>query len=78
MYGSLGARRQIRFRLNTSGGRGRLEAPCGEAVPAVPHGDTVADYLVTVDPTAVQRVAPAMVRCEYAWVNNIPYGPRRH
>ena len=63
MYvGRLGARRQIRFRLNSSGGRERLGALCHEEVPAVPHGDTVDDYLVTVDPAALQRVPQAMVR----------------
>ena len=60
--GRLGARRQIRFRLNTSGGWRRLQALCGEAVPAVPHGDTIADYLVTVSPAAMQTLAPTMVR----------------
>jgi len=64
MYVSrLGARRQIKHLLSTDGVRGRLAALCdGEAVPAVPHGDTVDDYLASVAPAAVQAVPQAMVR----------------
>jgi len=63
MYlGRLGARRQIRHRLHTDRVRERLEGLCEEALPAVPHGDTVDDYLATVDPAATQAVAQEMVR----------------
>ena len=63
MYaGRLGARRQIKYLLNTARARERLGALCHEAVDAVPHGDTVDDYLVTVDPAALQSVPQAMVR----------------
>jgi hypothetical protein len=63
MYlGRLGARRQIRHRLRSPGARARLGGLCGEDIPAVPHGDTVDDYLVTVDPAAMQAVPQAMVR----------------
>jgi len=64
MYVSrLGARRQIKHLLDAEGVRERLASLCdGEAVPAVPHGDTVDDYLVTVAPSAVQAVPQAMVR----------------
>ena len=59
----LGARRQIRHVLGTEPVRARLQGLCdGEAVPAVPHGDTVDDYLSTVDPAATQAVSQAMVR----------------
>ena len=64
MYVSrLGARRQIKYLLDTEPARARLGALCdGEAVPAVPHGDTVNDYLAVVDPAAVQSIPQAMVR----------------
>jgi len=63
MYlGRLGARRQIKYLLNVEGGRARLGALCGQEVAAVPHGDTVDDYLATVDPAAMQAVPQAMVR----------------
>jgi hypothetical protein len=64
MYVSrLGARRQIKHLLSTEGVRGRLAALCdGEAVPAVPHGDTVDDYLAVIAPAAVQAIPQAMVR----------------
>jgi len=63
MYlGRLGARRQIKYLLGTEGGRARLGAFCDKDVPAVPHGDTVDDYLVTVDPATTQAVPQAMVR----------------
>jgi hypothetical protein len=63
MYlGRLGARRQIRHRLRTPGVKVRLEGLCGEALPAVPDGDTVANYLDTVAPAALQAVVQAMVR----------------
>ena len=63
MYlGRLGARRQIRHRLRTPGARERLAGLCDEDVPAVPDGDTVNDYLATVDPAAVQTIPQAMVR----------------
>jgi hypothetical protein len=63
MYlGRLGARRQIRYRLRSPGARARLEGLCGEALPAFPDGDTVDDYLVAVDPAAVQALPQAMVR----------------
>jgi len=64
MYvGRLGARRQIKHLLDTELVRGRLAALCdGEAVPAVPHGDTIDDYAATLDPSAVQAVVQALVR----------------
>ncbi|MHC4984426.1 MAG: hypothetical protein ACYTF6_14820 [Planctomycetota bacterium] len=63
MYlGRLGARRQIGHRLRVPGARQRLERLCGEDLPGVPHGDTVDDYLATVDPAAVQAIPQAMVR----------------
>lgn len=63
MYlGRLGARRQIRHRLRTDGVRERLEGLCEEALPAVPDGDTVDDYLATVDPAATQAIPQVMVR----------------
>ena len=63
MYlGRLGARRQIRHRLRTDRVRERLEGLCEEALPAVPDGDTVDDYLATVDPAATQAVPQEMVR----------------
>ena len=64
MYaGRLESRRQIRHLLHTEPARARLGALCdGEDVPAVPHGDTVDDYLADVAPAAVQTVAQAMVR----------------
>ena len=58
----LGARRQIKYRLNVEGGRARLEALCGQEMPGVPHGDTVDDYLATVVPAAMQAAPQAMVR----------------
>jgi len=63
MYlGRLGARRQIRYRLRTPGIRARLEGMCEEVLCGVPDGDTVADYLDTLDPAATQTVVQAMVR----------------
>ena len=64
MYlGRLGARRQTGFQLDSPEGLQRLRALCGgESVPAVPHGDTVADYLASVDPADVQRICQQMVR----------------
>lgn len=64
MYGGrLSARRQIKYQLNTGPARTRLGAFCdGEAVPAVPHGDTVNDYLADLDPAATQAVPQKMVR----------------
>jgi len=63
MYlGRLGARRQIRHRLRTAGAKERLEGLCGEDLPAVPDGDTVEDYLATVDPQAMQAAPQTMVR----------------
>jgi hypothetical protein len=63
MYqGRLGARRQIRYRLRTGGVRARLEGVCEEDLRGVPDGDTVADYLDTVDPAAMQTVPQQMVR----------------
>jgi hypothetical protein len=41
----------------------RLSGLCGgKAVPAVPHGDTVDDYMSTLDPAATQTVPQSMVR----------------
>ena len=64
MYaGRLGSRRQIKYLLSTEGVRERLAALCnGEAVPAVPHGDTVDDYLAGVAQATVQAICQAMVR----------------
>ena len=63
MYaGGLGARRQIKYLLNTARARERLGALCHEAVEAVPHGDTVDDYLVATDPAAVEAIPQARVR----------------
>ena len=63
MYlGRLGARRQIRHRLRAPGARARLAGLCGEDPQAVPDGDTVDDYLVTVDPAATQAIPQAMAR----------------
>lgn len=64
MYaGRLESRRQIKYLLSTDAVRARLGGFCdGEAVPAVPHGDTVNDYLATVDPAATQAVPQKMVR----------------
>ena len=63
MYeGRLGARRQIRHRLGTEPIRERLSRHCGRVLAAVPHGDTVDDYLATVDPAAMQGVPQARVR----------------
>lgn len=63
MYdGRLGARRQIQHRLNTEQVIARLSRLCGKALAAVPHGDTVDDYLATVDPQAVQAIVQAMAR----------------
>ena len=64
MYlGRLGARRQIGHLLNAEPVRERLAALCnGEDIPAVPHGDTIDDYLAAVDPAMVQAVVQAMVR----------------
>jgi hypothetical protein len=63
MYqGRLGARRQIRYRLRTPGVRARLEGLCEETLRGVPDGDTVADYLDTVDPAAMQTVPQHLVR----------------
>jgi len=60
--GRLGARRQIKYLLNTARARDRLGALCHEAVEAVPHGDTVDDYLVATAPAAVEAIPQAMVR----------------
>jgi len=64
MYlGRLGARRQIRYLLGAEGVRRRLASLCdGEAVPAVPHGDTVDGYLESVPPAAVEVIPQVMVR----------------
>jgi hypothetical protein len=63
MYmGRLGARRQIHHRLRAGGARERLKGLCGEDAHAIPHGDTVDDYLVTVNPAAVQKAPQEMVR----------------
>lgn len=63
MYlGRLGARRQIRYRLRTPGVQARLDALCQEDLDGVPDGDTVADYLDTVDPAAMQAIPQQMVR----------------
>lgn len=63
MYlGRLGARRQIRHRLRSARTRERLEGLCEESLRAVPDGDTVDDYLATVDPAATQAVPQEMVR----------------
>jgi len=58
----LGARRQIRHRLRCAGARERLKGLCAEQVRSVPDGDTVDDYLVGLDPAAVQAIPQAMVR----------------
>jgi len=58
----LGARRQIRHRLRTPGVKARLEGLCGEDLAGVPDGDTVADYLDTLDPAATESVVQRMVR----------------
>jgi len=64
MYaGRVEARRQIKYWLGTEEVRRRLAALCGdEALPAVPHGDTVNDYLASVEPAALQAIPQAMVR----------------
>jgi len=63
MYeGRLAARRQIRYRLHTALVRERLSRRCGQALTAVPHGDTAARYLAMVPPPAMQRVPQSMVR----------------
>jgi hypothetical protein len=63
MYlGRLGARRQIRFRLNRPEVLERLKRLCRHDVPAIPHGDTVEDYLAALAPEAVQGLVHAMVR----------------
>lgn len=64
MYaGRVGARRQIKYLLDTEEVRRRLAALCGgEAIPAVPHGDTVDDYLASVAPAALGAIPQAMVR----------------
>ncbi len=63
MYeGRLGARRQIRHRFSTEPVRERLSRHCGRELAAVPHGDTVEDYLATVDPQAMQELPQGMVR----------------
>ncbi len=58
----LGARRQIQHRLRSPGVRERLEGLCGEETPSVPHGDTVDDYLATVDQRALEAIPQRMVR----------------
>lgn len=59
----LGARRQIPFRLGREEVRARLEGLCGQkGLPAVPHGDTVADFLRTLPPEALQGVVVGMGR----------------
>jgi hypothetical protein len=63
MYdGRLGARRQIGHRLHTAPVVARLSRHCGRGLAAVPHGDTVEDYLATVDPASMQAVPQGMVR----------------
>lgn len=63
MYdGRLGARRQVRHRLSTEPVRQRLSRHCGRELAAAPHGDTLDDYLATVDPAAMQGVPQTMVR----------------
>jgi hypothetical protein len=63
MYeGRLSARRQIRRRLDTEPTVARLSRHCGRELAAVPHGDTVDDYLAAVDPAAMQGVPQGMVR----------------
>ena len=64
MYAArLESRRQIKYQLGTEPVRARLQGLCdGEAALAVPHGDTVDDYLAAVDPAATQAVPQAMVR----------------
>jgi len=63
MYdGRLGARRQIQHRLNTGQVVERLSRHCGRSLQAVPHGDTVDDYLAAVDAAALQGAPQAMVR----------------
>jgi hypothetical protein len=58
----LGARRQIRFRLQTPEVVARVRQLTGDEVDSVPHGDTVANLLGTVPPEEVQKIAVAMVR----------------
>jgi len=63
MYASrLGARRQINHWLRNEPVRRRLASLAQEEVCAVPHGDTVDDYLATVDPAQTQRVPQQMAR----------------
>ena len=63
MYvGRLEARRQIKYRLGTARAWERLRGFCGEDIPAVPHGDTVANYFSDVAPAEFQRVPQALVR----------------
>jgi hypothetical protein len=63
MYdGRLRARRQIKHLLHVPLVRTRLGALCGEELCAVPHGDTIDDYLASVDPSATQAVPQQMVR----------------
>jgi len=63
MYeGRLGARRQIGHRLNTEPVVARLSRHCGRELAAVPHGDTVEDYLATVGPALMQTAPQAMAR----------------
>jgi hypothetical protein len=63
MYdGRLGARRQIQHRLHTGQVIARLSRLCGKELAAVPHGDTLEDYLATVDPALMQGAPQGMVR----------------
>jgi len=58
----LGARRQIRFRLETLEALTRLKALTGQDLPSVAHGDTLEHYLARVDPSELQKIPVAMVR----------------
>ena len=60
--GRLKARRQIKYRLNTPAVVSRLEAFCGQPLAAMPHGDTVENYLSGVDPSSLERLNQEMVR----------------
>jgi hypothetical protein len=58
----LGARRQIPFRLQTPEAVLRLKRLTGEDLDGVPHGDTIEDYLATLNPSELQKIPVAMVR----------------
>jgi len=66
MYlGRLRARRQIKFRLKTPAAVRRLaelSQAKDRALLAAPNGDTIRNYLATVDPAALQALPQAMVR----------------